>query len=130
MNKEELGIELARIRNGNPVEGLSKYAIRSIEKGRSSYPVSNLIIYCNALSLQIVMTDMATDESYPVDDTQEIHAVLQMLMKRWHIDDSSMCRKAGCHYTAPKGTAGSLSISTMLAMCSALHCKLDFIQTN
>ena len=130
MNKEKLGIELAHIRNGRPVNGLTNYAIESIEKGRSSYPVANLIVYCEALSLQIIMTDTATDESYPVDDMQEIHDVLQMLMKRWRIDDSCMYRKTGIHYTAPKGKTGSLSIVTMLAMCSALHCKLDFIQTN
>lgn len=130
MNKEKLGIELSHIRNDKPIEGLTGYAVKSIEEGRSSYPVTNLLIYCEALSLQMVLTDMATDESYPVDNIQEIHDVLQMLMKRWQIDDSCMYRKTGIHYTAPKGKTGSLSIVTMLAMCSALHCKLDFIKTN
>lgn len=130
MNKEKLGIELSHIRNGKSIEGLTGYAVKSIEEGRSSYPVTNLLIYCEALSLQMVLTDMATDESYPVDNIQEIHDVLQMLMKRWRIDDSCMYRKTGIHYTAPKGKTGSLSIVTMLAMCSALHCKLDFIKTN
>lgn len=130
MNKEKLGIELSHIRNDKPIEGLTGYAVKSIEEGRSSYPVTNLLIYCEALSLQMVLTDMATDESYPVDNIQEIHDVLQMLMKRWQIDDSCMYHKTGIHYTAPKGKTGSLSIVTMLAMCSALHCKLDFIKTN
>ena len=130
MNKEKLGIELSRIRNGRPTKGLTNYAVKSIEEGRSSYPVTNLLIFCKDLSLQMVFTDMATDESYPVDNIQEIHAVLQMLMKRWQIDDALMYRKTGIHYTAPKGKTGSLSIVTMLAMCKALHCKLDFIQTN
>lgn len=130
MNKEKLGIELSHIRNGKTIHGLTNYAIKSIDEGRSSYPVTNLLIYCEALSLQIVLTDMATDESYPVDNIQEIHDVLQMLMKRWQIDDALMYRKTGIHYTAPKGKTGSLSIVTMLAMCSVLHCKLDFIKTN
>ena len=130
MNKEKLGIELSHIRNGKPIYGLTNYAIKSIDEGRSSYPVTNLLIYCEALSLQMVLTDMATDESYPVDNIQEIHDVLQMLMKRWQIDDALMYRKTGIHYTAPKGKTGSLSIVTMLAMCSVLHCKLDFIKTN
>lgn len=130
MNKEKLGIELSHIRNGKPIPGLTSYAVKSIDEGRSSYPVTNLLIYCEALSLQMVLTDMATDESYPVDNIQEIHDVLQMLMKRWQIDDSCMYRKTDIHYTAPKGKTGSLSIATMLAMCSALHCKLDFIKTN
>lgn len=130
MNKEKLGIELSHIRNGKPIQGLTNYAVKSIDEGRSSYPVTNLLIYCEALSLQVVLTDMATDENYPVGNIQEIHDVLQMLMKRWQIDDALMYRKTGIHYTAPKGKTGSLSIVTMLAMCSALHCKLDFIKTN
>lgn len=130
MNKEKLGIELLHMRNGRPISGLTNYAVKSIEEGRSSYPVANLLIYCDALKLQIVFTDIATDESYPVDNIQEVHNVLQMLMQRWQIDDSLMYRKTGIHYTAPKGKTGSLSITTMLAMCAVLHAKLDFIQTN
>ena len=130
MNKEKLGIELSHIRDGRPIEKLSDYAVRSIEEGRSSYPVTNLLNYCKALSLRVVLTDMATDESYRVDNTQEVHDVLQMLMKRWHINDSTMYRKTGIHYTTPKDGIGSLSIVTMLEMCKVLHCKLSFIKTN
>ena len=97
MNKEKLGIELSHIRSGKPIPGLTNYAVKSIEEGRSSYPVTNLLIYCRALSLQVVLTDMATDESYPVDDIQEVHNVLQMLMKRWRIDDTLMYRKTSKH---------------------------------
>lgn len=127
MNKEKLGEELSHRRNGSPIEGLSNYAIKSIEEGRSSYPVTNLLTYCEALSLQLTITDLAMDEIYPVDTIQEVHEVLQMLMKRWKIDDATMYRKANVHYTAPKGNTGSLSINTMLAMCKVLHCKLDFV---
>lgn len=127
MNKEKLGIRLSHIRNGQKITGLTDYAVKSIEEGRSSYPVANLIIYCEALSIQMVFTDLATDESYPVDTIDDVHNVLQMLMKRWHIDDVCIYRKAGVHYTAPKGKTGSLSIATMLAMCGVLHCKIDFV---
>lgn len=129
MNKEKLGIELSHKRDGRPVSGLTPYIVKSIEEGRSSYSVANLIIYCEVLSLQILITDLATDEVYPVDTTQEIHDVLQMLMQRWKIDETAMYRKTGVHYTTPKGTACSLSITTMLAMCAVLHCKLDFVDT-
>lgn len=130
MNKEKLGVRLSHIRDGHKITELTGYAVKSIEEGRSSYPVANLITYCEALSTQMVLTDLATDESYPVDAMQDVHDVLQMLMKRWHIDDISMFRKAGVHYTAPKGKTGSLSITTMLAMCGVLHCKIDFVKTN
>lgn len=127
MNKERLGIELSHKRNGRPIDGLTKYAVKSIEEGRSSYPVVNLLVYCEALSLQMTITDLAMDESYPVDTIQEVHDVLQMLMERWKIDDANIYRKSGVHYTAPKGKTGSLSITTLLAMCKVLHCKLDFV---
>lgn len=127
MNKEKLGIELSHKRNGKPIIGLTKYAVKSIEEGRSSYPVSNLLVYCEALHLQMAITDLAMDETYPVDTIQEVHEVLQMLMQRWKVDDTDIYRKSGVHYTAPKGNTGSLSITTMLAMCKVLHCKLDFV---
>lgn len=127
MNKEKLGIELSHKRNGAQIDGLTKYAIKSIEEGRSSYPVSNLLVYCGALHLQMAITDLAMDETYPVDTIQEVHEVLQMLMQRWKIDDTDIYRKSGVHYTAPKGNTGSLSITTMLEMCKVLHCKLDFV---
>lgn len=127
MNKERLGIELSHKRNGRPIDGLTKYAVKSIEEGRSSYPVVNLLVYCEALSLQMTITDLVMDESYPVDTIQEVHNVLQMLMERWKIDDANIYRKSGVHYTAPKGKTGSLSITTLLAMCKVLHCKLDFV---
>lgn len=130
MNKETLGMKLKWMRKGRPVNGLSKYSVKSIEEGRSSYPVTNLLIYCEALSLQMVMTDMATDESYPIEDVQSIHEILQMLMKRWQITEYSMYRTTHLHYTAPKGKTGSISIVTLLAMCSVLHCKLDFLKIN
>lgn len=127
MNKEKLGEELSHRRGGSPIEGLSDYTIKSIEEGRSSYPVTNLLIYCEALSLQLTITDLATDEIYPVDTIKEVHEVLQMLMQRWKVDEATIYRKANVHYTAPKGNTGSLSINTMLAMCKVLHCKLDFV---
>lgn len=127
MNKEQLGIELSHKRDGRPITGLTKYAVKSIEEGRSSYPVANLLAYCGELSIQMTITDLAMDEIYPVDTIQEVHEVLQMLMQRWKIDDIDIYRKSGIHYTAPKGKTGSLSITTMLAMCKVLHCKLDFV---
>lgn len=127
MNKEKLGIELSCKRNGRPINGLTGYAIKSIEEGRSSYPVVNLLIYCKALSMQMTLTDIATGETYPVSSIDRVHEVLQMLMKRWAIDNKAIYRKSGVHYTPAKGKNGSLSITTMLAMCEVLHCKLDFV---
>ena len=127
MNKERLGAKLSHIRNGKSITRLSKYVVKSIEDGRASYSISKLIVYCEELSLQMAITDLAFDEVYPVDTIFEVHDVLQMLMRRWNIDESMIYRKTGAHYTAPKYSASPLSINTMLSMCKVLHCKLDFV---
>lgn len=129
MTKEQLADKLKEIRQGNQYSGkLSGYAVRSIEESRSSYPVSNLIDYCEGTNLQMVMTDMATDESYAVHEIMDIHEVIDMLMKRYGIDSQYVYRKTAIHYTAPKNGNASLSVNTLLAVCSSLHCKIDFIR--
>ena len=129
MTKEQLADKLKEIRQVNQYSGkLSGYAVRSIEESRSSYPVSNLIDYCEGTNLQMVMTDMATDESYAVHEIMDIHEVIDMLMKRYGIDSQYVYRKTAIHYTAPKNGNASLSVNTLLAVCSSLHCKIDFIR--
>lgn len=129
MTKEQLADKLKEIRQVNQYSGkLSGYAVRSIEESRSSYPVSNLIDYCEGINLQMVMTDMATDESYAVHEIMDIHEVIDMLMKRYGIDSQYVYRKTAIHYTAPKNGNASLSVNTLLAVCSSLHCKIDFIR--
>ena len=94
MTKEQLADKLKEIRQVNQYSGkLSGYAVRSIEESRSSYPVSNLIDYCEGTNLQMVMTDMATDESYAVHEIMDIHEVIDMLMKRYGIDSQCVYRK-------------------------------------
>lgn len=127
MNKEKLGIELSHKRGERLIYGLTSYAVKSIEEGRSSYPVANLLVYCKELSMQMTLTDLATEETYSVNSIQEVHDTLQMLMKRWKVDAKIIYRKTGLHYTPFKGKNGSLSIVTMLAMCDVLHCELDFV---
>lgn len=128
MRKEVLGYQLSELRKGRPVESLSKYAVKSIEKGRSSYPVSNLIVYCNELNIQLSIIDSTTDDVFPVNSTADVHAILQLLMKRWKITELDIYKKTEVHYTPPKGNEGSLSINTLLTMLKVLHCKLKYIQ--
>lgn len=127
MNKEELGVKLSQVRGGRQITTLSNHVIKSIEEGRSSYSVQNLITYCEELSLQMVITDIALDENYPVDTVADVHDVLQMLMQRWQVSKTSIYHKTGVHYTVSKSNSGTLSVTTFLAMCKALYCKLDFM---
>ena len=129
MTKETIADKLKEMNQGNRYSGkLSGYAVRSIEESRSSYPVSNLIDYCEGMNLQMVMVDMATDEVYVVHEIMDIHEIIDMLMKRYNIDYQLVYRKTAVHYTAPKNGRASLSVNTLLAVCSSLHCKIDFIK--
>lgn len=129
MTKEQLADKLKGIRQDNKYSGkLSGYAVRSIEESRSSYPVSNLIDYCEGTNLQMVMVDMATDEMYDICEVMDIHEAIDMLMKRYNIDSQYIYRKTAVHYTAPKNGRAPLSVNTLLAVCSSLHCKIDFIR--
>jgi len=127
MTKEQLAIKLNEVCGNNVYSGnLSSYAVRSIIEGRSSYPVSNLIDYCEGTDVRMAITDLATDEIYDIEEIMQVHEVIGMLMERYGIDAQFVYRKTAVHYTAPKNGRASLSINTLLAVCSSLHCKIDF----
>ena len=136
-----------RIRAAGPDKsycgGLTPYAVKSIEDGRSNYPVSNLIIYCRDMGLRLVMFDLATEDCFYPASVLDIHKVLDVLMKRYNVDYKLIYRKTAVHYTAPKSfderdlekmKANSngkkyvtpLSIKTLLAVCDVIHCDLRF----
>lgn len=128
MDKIGIGQRLSRMRNGRSIDGLTEYTVKSIETGSSAYPVANLLLYCQSLDIQLVIIDILLDEVYPVDNLDDIHTVVQMLMKRYHINTYGIFKKTGVHYTPPRTERKSFSIDTLSAMFGVLHCKLDFIQ--
>lgn len=127
MTKEEIAIRLNQLQKGEYAGKLSKYAVKSIEEGRSSYPVANLVEYCEGTGIRMVMTDMATDEIYETLNVMDVHKVICMLMERYDIDAKHIFMKTSIHYTAPKKDKSSLSVNTMLEVCQVLHCKIEFI---
>lgn len=128
MTKEEIGNSLAAIRRSSTVNiQLSGYAIESIEKNRSSYPVSNLIKLCNALCVQLVIVDENTGEKYPIDSILDCHMTIRWLMERYEIDEADIYRNTGTHYTVPNGNRQPLSINTLFDVCATLKCNLDLV---
>lgn len=128
MTKEEIGKKLAEIRNGGKVDNtMTEYAIQSIEQCRSSYPVSNLVALCNALSVQLYMEDTNTGEKYPVDSVDDCHEIISFLMDRYETDEKMIYRLTGTHYTVPKGNSQHLSINTLYDVCKALKADLNLI---
>jgi transcriptional regulator with XRE-family HTH domain len=145
MNQEQIAEKLKAISQDKVYKGgLSAYAIQSIKSGRSNYPVSNLIAYCQDLGLKFVMTDLTTEDCFYPISVLDVHKVLDLLMNRYEVDNKLVYRKTAVHYTAPKSlveeelekikaTSGtnkyvaSLSIKTLLAVCEVIHCDLSFI---
>lgn len=143
MNQEQIADKLKGILDGTAYKGsLTSYAVQSIESGRSNYPVSNLIAYCEGVNLRMVMTDMATEERFFPASILDVHKILGLLMDRYEVDAKLVCRKTSVHYTLPKSFeaeevekmrstgknkyATPLSIKTFLAVCEVIHCDLSF----
>ena len=130
MTKEQLAYKLNGFRKHGYSGKLSGYAVCSIEESRSSYPVSNLIEYCEGINARMVMCDFATDEKFPIESIMDVHEVIRMLMERYNVDSNLIYRQTAIHYTQPKNGRTSLSINTLLAVCSSLHCKIDFVDSD
>ena len=144
MTQEQIAERIkAAIQNKEYKGGLTSYAVKSIEEGRSNYPASNLIIYCQDMSLKLVMFDLVTEDCFYPESVLDIHKVLDLLMKRYNVDYKLVYRKTAIHYTAPKsfdekdlekmktGDNGKkyaipLSVKTLLAVCDVIHCDLRF----
>lgn len=144
MNQEQLADKIKAASEGAAYKGdLTSYAVQSIEMGRSNYPVSNLITYCQDQNLQLVMKDMATEDCFYPDSVLDVHKTLDLLMRRYKIDPKLIYRKTGVHYTPPKSLIQEdlermmsesdsrkymipLSIKTLLAVCDVIYCELSF----
>lgn len=125
MTKEELGEKLAALRDGAKLDcDLSGYAIESIEFGRSSYPVSNLVSYCNASGIVFRLVDHNVGDGYQIHFVEDVHDVLALFMKRYDTDEKMLYRITGVHYTTPRNGRASLSINTLLSVCRALFCDI------
>lgn len=144
MNQELIAERLKTVLQGALYNGvLTPYAAKSIEDGRSNYPVSNLITYCQDMKLKIAMFDLTTEDCFYPASILEVHKVLDLLMRRYNVDYKLIYRKTAVHYTAPKSldedtlkkikadtygkkSVAPLSIKTLLAVCDVIHCDLFF----
>lgn len=124
MNKIELGKKLALLRGGRQIDGntISAYSVKSIETGRSSYPVSNLFLYTDAIGLGVYVWDYNVDEHYRIGAVEDCHEIIDYLIAYNGADQKSM----GVRYTKPKDGQASLSIDTLLAILNHFHCLLQF----
>ena len=65
MNQEQVTEKLKELVGNKLYKGtLSSYAVESIKLGRSNYPVSNLLAYCNDFDLKVVMMDLTTEDCF------------------------------------------------------------------
>lgn len=144
MTQEQIAERIKAVCGNNGYSGnLTPYAVKSIEEGRSNYPASNLITYCQDMGLKLVMFDLVTEDCFYPESVLDIHRVLDLLMRRYNVDYKLVYRKTAIHYTAPKsldekdlekmkasskGTkyVAPLSVKTLLAVCDVIHCDLRF----
>lgn len=144
MTQEQIAERIKAVSQSKDYSGsLSSYAVKSIVEGRSNYPASNLITFCQDMGLKIVMQDLVTEDCFYPESVLAIHKVLDVLMKRYSIDYKLVYRKTAVHYTAPKSLdekdlekikvklkgkkyVTPLSIKTLLAVCDVIHCDLRF----
>lgn len=133
MTQTQIAERLKQALQGKAYEGsLTSYAVKSIEDGRSNYPVSNLLAYCEDMNLQLVMFDLVTEDCFYPTSVLAVHKVLGLLMERYKVDYKLVYRKTAIHYTAPKSfdegssVKAPLSIKTFLAVCDVIHCDLRF----
>ena len=134
MNQEQDTEKLKELVGNKLYKGtLSSYAVESIKLGRSNYPVSNLLAYCNDFDLKVVMMDLTTEDCFYPKTVFDVHKILELLMDRYNIDTKAVYRKTSIHYTLPKSNqaentkgAAPLSIKTLLAVCQVIHCDLLF----
>lgn len=134
MTREQVAERLGQAAPDTPQHSrLSAYAADSVRRGRSNYPVSNLLTYCGDAGIRLVLLDMATLDRFCPATVMDVHRVLDLLMRRYETNRMAVYRIKGVYYTPPKSPGGRegkypapLSIKTLLAVCDAVHCDLLF----
>lgn len=142
MNQEEIAEKLKIASNNAQYQGnLTSFVVQSIEKAKSNYPVTNLLLYCKDMNLKLVMVDLATEDKFYPESVLDVHRILDLLMKRYDVDPNLVYRKTAIHYTPPKSLdqeeldklqsngkrfVTPLSIKTLLAVCEVIYCDFLF----
>jgi len=127
MNRIELGKKLAGIRNGKEIndDKLSAYVIQSIEAGKSSYSVTSLFLYTDALNTSVYVWDYNIDEHYRVGSVEDCHNLIEVLLHNNGMELKDLNPKISVRYTKPKDGQALLSIDTLLAILSYFHCSIQ-----
>lgn len=127
MDRTELGKKLAVLRSGRQIDSgiISAYSVKSIETGRSSYPVANLFLYADAIGLGIYVWDYNIDEHYRVGAVEDCHELIGYLTA-YNGNGHGSIHSTGIRYTKPKNGQALLSIDTLLAILDHFHCLLQF----
>jgi hypothetical protein len=128
MNRVELGNRLTELRDGMAIESekLSAYAIQSIEAGRSSYAVTNLFLYTDAIKRSVYVWDYNLDEHYRIGSVEDCHEVIDYLLRYNSMEQKDISPRIGIRYTKPKDGQALLSIDTFLAILNHFRCSLQF----
>lgn len=129
MDRSEIGYILSELRANAPLSGkLGKYAIISIESGRTSYPVANMIIYCKDYSIKIEIVDRIRSERHEIREVDDVHRLIRFMIKDRKINMASLNRAINRNYTSKDKTGSGIpiSINMLLIILDYFKCDLKF----
>jgi len=132
MERLEVSFILTRLRgNRARTKKLGKYASDTIETGRHSFPVSNMLIYCEDYDIGAVVYDKKRKFEYKVADMDDVNQTIRFLLDWRHVSVNKLCRDIGRVYTDRERDGKlSMSIDTFLKVLKYLDCELRFKSNN
>lgn len=131
MERYEIGFILSEMRgDAKRTKNLGGHAIISIESGRSSYPVANLVTYCNDYSITFNIVKRRPTKRYAIRTIDDIHEAIRELMELKNVNLNHLRMAINSDLSTKKiGKNIPISIDTLISVLDYFECELEFIKT-
>ena len=131
MERYEIGFMLSEMRgDAKRTKNLGSHAIISIESGRSSYPVANLVTYCNDYSITFNIVKRRPTKRYAIRTIDDIHEAIRELMELKNVNLNHLRMAINSDLSTKKiGKNIPISIDTLISVLDYFECELEFIKT-
>ena len=128
VTRQDVSHMLADIRGDREYSGvMGKYAIATLESGRSSFPTRNMVTYCQDFDIDIIIFDDRLNRKHVVRTDDELHLVIRRIMLNRKTNYNRMVAHTGRNYTGrEKDGKISMSIDTLLLIMYHLGCHIEF----
>ena len=131
MERYEIGFMLSEMRgDAKRTKNLGGHAIISIESGRSSYPVANLVTYCNDYSIAFNIVRRRPTKRYAIRTIDDIHEAIRELMELKNVNLNHLRMAINSDLSTKKiGKNIPISIDTLISVLDYFECEFEFIKT-